>query len=183
MNLKSIIIGIFCLSALASCKIDKRYKLRPLPPQYAEKKGTGKVVVVLKAIVPEDDTFQLFYATDGTENYSQDTSLFTQVTGKDTPQDIVFQLPDEAAPTAIRLDFGENTRQDNITIENFTVTYYGKSLTISGNDFFQYFRVNECLEKGNKANVVKPKKANDNYDPVVFPEDKFKAALKTILVK
>lgn len=183
MKLKSIFLGIFCLSALISCKIDKRYKLTPLPAQYAEKKGTGKVVITIKAIVPEDDTFQLFYAIDNTDNFSQDLSLFTQIKGNNAAQDIVFQLPDEATPTALRLDLGENRWQDDITIEQLNVTYYGKSLTIKGNDFMDYFRVNENIKGAAHSNVLQPVIVDDNYDPISFSEGKFNAELKTILVK
>jgi hypothetical protein len=183
MKLRSVFIGIICLSAFTACKLEKRYKLSPLPPQYAETKGTGKVTVILKAVVTQDDTFQLFYTQDGSQNYSQDLSLFAQVKASDKAQDIIFNFPDEALPSALRIDFGENKNQEEIIIENLDVKYYDKTLTISAADFVTYYQPNEILKREGNTTVVTPKVIDDNYDPMIFSNDKFSASVKTILTK
>jgi hypothetical protein len=107
MKTKSILVGLFMLLSLVSCKkeTDKKEGNQKL----AELKETFDVNFNL--VVEKDDTFQLYYTEDGTLNFSDDKSIKSELKGSVDAQDVLFKLPADVLPTNIRLDFGDNPEQ------------------------------------------------------------------------
>jgi hypothetical protein len=74
MKTKSILVSLFALLALVSCK--RSWKRRS---KLAELEETFDVNFNL--VIEKDDTFQLYYTEDGTLNFSDDKSVKSVVRG------------------------------------------------------------------------------------------------------
>ena len=186
MKLKYCFVGLLAISSFISCKIDTGENKPEPAAQQEEKLSSGKVMITMNAIVPADDKFQVFYNEAGTLDFDGEHTVTVSVFGKDTPQDIRFSLPDEALPTALRIDTGDSKDQGKLTINSITVNYYDKSLVIKGGDeFLKYFQPNNLEKERSDATsatfTVKP--VNGNYDPMFYPSGELINALKGILVK
>ena len=94
------------------------------------------------------------------------------VKGSENSQTVVFNLPEEVIPTNLRIDFGHSQDQEAMTINNFKMTYAGKTFEAPGATFFKYFRPNEeCTEVDKvKALVIPVKKEGKYFGPSFYPE-------------
>ena len=124
--------------------------------------------VVLTAVVPKDDSFQLFYQDDAAQQFEDKKSLFVEFKGSDQPQDIVFKLPADELPYFLRLDFGVNKEQGPMVIKNFKIQYLGKTFEAHESDFFKYFYSNEQNQKVDTttATVTPIITQGGSYDPM-----------------
>lgn len=123
MKLKILFLSILTISFFSSCKNETDKKEGD--KNQAELKETFDVGFNL--VIPKDDTFTLYYTEDGTLNFSDDRSVKSVVKGSNNPQDLLFKLPADILPTHVRLDFGDNPEQGNITINSMNFKYLNKS--------------------------------------------------------
>ena len=133
--------------------VDKRYK------------------VTLDFIAKKDDSFSLFYTTDGSIDFTKIEPLWVEFKGDEIIQQIVFNIPENVVPTQIRLDFGVNKAQEEIIIRKFKMEHLDKSFEGSGPIFFEYFRPD--LTKtivDTETGVVKPViKKGKRQSPSFYP--------------
>lgn len=182
MKLKYCILGMLTLTTVLSCKIDNKEEGYTPEKTEAPKNVNSNVKITLDMIVPKDDTFQIFYNENGEMDYNGDLSLRVPVKGQEAPQKIEFPLKEEALPTTIRIDFGENPGQGKMTISKVTVKYFDKALEVSGADFFNYWSPNENLVVDKVAATLTPKSVNNSYDPMAYPSGQLVEALKPIVL-
>lgn len=185
MKFKYYLVALLAISSLVSCKKENTEdKQATEAGSKAENEASGKVAVVLNAVVPVDDTFQIFYSEAGTLDF--DHNMEVKVTGKATAQDITFALADDALPAAVRIDPGYVLEQKKLTINSVTFKYYEKSLVIKGGDeLLKYFSPGN-LDKDSadaKSVTFTVKDVNGSHDPMLYPTDALIDALKGILVK
>ena len=187
MKAKNILIGLLALGTVLACKEDKKENTKEAPAAVEveqNKTATGKVVVTLNAIVPVDDSFQVFYIEEDSLDFNGDFLIITPVKGKPEAQDIKFLLPDESYPIALRLDIGDNKKQGAINLNTVTVDYYGKSFVIKGGtEFLKYFYPNNVDVKNPTAASVTlvPVEVGDSHDPMFYPTPALLEALKTLV--
>jgi hypothetical protein len=167
MKTKNSILIFLLLIVLSSCKNDaKKEEVKAI----IEKPAIDKNIftVTLTATVKKDDSFQLFFSYDDKTPFEDKKSQFIEFKGSETPQDIVFKLPENELPYFLRLDFGVNKEQSDILIDKFRIDYQGKSVEIKGSDFFTYFYGNELTSKiDTKIGKVSPFITKEgNYDPM-----------------
>jgi hypothetical protein len=94
----------------------------------------------LDVVAHKDDSFHVFYTEDGTMNFSEDKSVWTEFKGSDESQKLIFDLPKGKIPTQLRIDYGLNKDQGEVKINSLEISYKGKSKLIPGADYFKYFR-------------------------------------------
>ena len=87
--------------AFYSCKDNKK----------EEVKVDKNFKVAFNAIVTKDDNFQIYYNEDGSIAFEADKYIDVAVKGKNEPQEIVFDLPEDVIPQAFRFDIGSNKEQ------------------------------------------------------------------------
>ena len=169
MKAKNIVIGIFSILTLISCKNESDKKEGD--QNQAELKETFDVNFNLT--ISKDDTFQLYYTEDGTLNFGDDRSVKSVVKGGETAQDVLFKLPADVLPTNIRLDFGENPEQGNVVVKSMKLKYLNNSYekTFSPSDpLSHYFYSIDTQVKLNDATstaeIVHPK--GQTYDPLMW---------------
>lgn len=175
MKLNKILFAFVIAIISISCKNDEKKE--------DEKKIYDQYKITLNAIVKKDDTFQVYYkeSSDDKEPFVEESSVRVDLKGSEKAQDIIFALPENAYPTYLRLDFGSNKVQPEISVNNFKVSYRDKLFTINGNQFFDYFIAEKAFVKFDKATAKAiPFVTEDgNYDPMFFSE----ATLNAEMVK
>lgn len=162
-------IAAVCLIALTffSCKQESK----PVTP--AEVKETSKTFdVTLDVTATKDDTFHLFYTDDGSINFNEKNSVWVEIRGKETSQQVVFKLPEDVLPTHLRVDFGINKNQENMIINNFKMSYLDKNFEAKGPLFFTYFYPNlECTNIDKDKGIIMPVKKGNTYSgPMFYPQ-------------
>jgi hypothetical protein len=151
MKTKSILVGLFMLLSLVSCKkeTDKKEGNQKL----AELKETFDVNFNL--VVEKDDTFQLYYTEDGTLNFSDDKSIKSELKGSVDAQDVLFKLPADVLPTNIRLDFGDNPEQGSVVVNSLKLKYLNNEFNVTKDLVTQYFYLlNEQVKQA--RSVLRP---------------------------
>jgi hypothetical protein len=133
----SFLIALVLLTSIFSCKNEEKNNTKP--EVAIEKKNPNVFTVTLNAIVPEDDSFQVYYKNDAESIFDEKNSIFVEFKGSNQPQDIVFNLPEDVLPNYLRLDFGTNKQQKEITVNNFKIEVFGKTFEARGKEFFNYF--------------------------------------------
>ncbi|MFP9097549.1 hypothetical protein ACLI09_00720 [Flavobacterium sp. RHBU_24] len=186
MKAKTILVGIFSLSMLMACKIDnKENNVQQPTAQPVEPQSTGEVTVVINAIVPANDNFQLFYGETASLDFDQ--NMVVPVTGKPEAQDITFNLPDDALPATVRIDPGDSKTQGKLTFNSVTIKYYDKSFVVKGGEeFLKYLQPGNLEKVASDATSITfvPKQISDGgYDPMFYPSGDLLNALHGILVK
>ncbi len=177
MKLKQILASTLFILALVSCKNDTKEVAKPDAAKLPETFNIAFNLTVLK-----DDTFQLFYTEDGSLNFGEQKSVKSVIKGSPTAQEILFKLPADVLPTNIRLDFGDNKAQDEITVNSMRLKYFAKTFNASENVVKKYFYTNDFqLKYDDKTSKVKAVITNGVYDPLMWSNDALGGELTKII--
>lgn len=175
MSIKKIILSLFVVTVLFSCK-DKDAK--------KDKKDTF-FTVTLNITSKIDDGFQVFYkeVNDDTVPFEESSVVNVNFKGGDQPQDLVFNLPANTIPTNLRIDLGNNKSTKEIIVNDFKMTYNDKTFDAKGVAFFNYFLPDEKLIKFDKAasKVLPLTTETGYYDPMVFSNDLLDAEIQKLV--
>ncbi|WP_413533397.1 hypothetical protein [Empedobacter brevis] len=174
--MNKILYGVLISSFLISCGDKKGERSKS-----NESNGDTVVPVVitdplkisLNAIISKDDTLEVYYRFEPNANFESMYVVSTPVVGKDSAQNIVFDLPTDKKPYDFRIDFGNNKEQSDIQIKNFNMQYKGNSFNVKDTLFYQYFWNNEFIDYTRNKAIVKPKSVNGTYDPIFMPREVF----------
>lgn len=151
-----------------SCKDDK--KTTEETPQVEAKDNSFKVSFDL--IAKKDDNFHLYYTEDGTINFNEKQSIWVPIKGSETEQEVVFKLPEDAAPTHFRVDFGHgvNKEQTEIVLKKFKMNYYDRAFEAKDSLIFNYFypnKDNTLLD--NTHATLRRSKVDQETAPSLYP--------------
>lgn len=179
-----LLIGFLSLFIFTACKNEPQTGA-PAEQQQAPAKPVINpeiFTITLTAVVKKDDSFQVYFKSEDGAAYDEKHSIFKEFKGSETPQDIVFELPETEEPSFIRLDLGVNKQQDPIVVKSFKINYAGKEVVLNEKEFFDYFIANDKTVKTDKAASTFTPIAGDSYDPMIFSgtllSDKIAAMLK-----
>ncbi|WP_299108177.1 hypothetical protein [uncultured Winogradskyella sp.] len=123
------------------------------------------LTVTVKAIVVEDDTFDLFFSEHILSQYNPDEHVSLKVKGGNNTQELVFNLPKEIYPIKLRLDVGAKEHNTVIKIDEVVFSTGNKKKIINSNEFDLIFKPNKYLEKTDGINTYKRQTINNFYDP------------------
>ena len=169
MKTKYFKLILFLTLSLFSCKNQEGNNVDSNLEKQKENINIFKIT--LNATVQENDSFQVYYKNDDQSKFDEAKSIFIEFKGSNQPQDIVFNLPEDELPSFLRLDFGTNKNQKEITVNSFRVDYLGKSFEVKGKDFFNYFYSNELVKVDKENSKVTPLTSKEgNYDPIFTSE-------------
>lgn len=127
----------------------------------------------LSADVSQNDTFSLYYTTDGSSNFSTIKPIWLDVKGQPKRQEITFELPENVKPQQLRIDLGNNPAQPPITLHRITLSYGGKALELPGTLIFSYFRPDFTKTKFDATTGVINGKYRDGkrQSPSLYPKE------------
>ena len=165
MKSKLIISALFLTFVLFSCKGDNKADAPQAVVDNSFKVSFG-------FIAKKDDNFHLYYTEDETINFNEKQSVWAEIKGSEAQQEVVFKLPEDAAPTHLRVDFGygENKEQPEIVLKNFKMSYYDKKFEVKDSLIFYYFypnKDNTILD--NKNATLKRVTLDQKTAPSVYP--------------
>lgn len=165
----NLIILLFSMSILFSCKNDKTESNTE-----AEKKETVDNVfkVTVNVIAKKNDDFCLLYTEDGSINFTQG-SVWQNLKGNENEQQVVFNLPKDVYPTQLRIDFGMNKEQEDITLKGIICEYNGKKKEIRGNDLGLLFRPDDskCTFDSSTGIIKAIIKDGQKQSPSFYPQE------------
>ena len=95
-----------------------------------------KIIVEINAIIPREDSIQLFYGLSGATDSDKELCATTEVKGSNDIQKIRFSIPVEKSIKKFRIAMGCNRRQDKIKIESFVLKSLRNSLSYNVIDNF-----------------------------------------------
>jgi hypothetical protein len=144
MKTKQILLFLMFTALFTGCKNEK--SIDSLDVVKPEEVVENAFKVTLEVIVKKDDDFSLYYTEDGSIDFSKIAPIWVGVKGSESPQKVVFTLPEEVLPTELRLDFGMNKAQEDIILKSVTMEYIGKTRTIGCPELVSFFRAddNKC---------------------------------------
>lgn len=177
----SLIITCLVFTTLFSCKENKETDQNN--PQSVEVVKEDFFKVTLDVVVKKDDNFHLYFTEDGSILFNEEKSVWNQIKGSDKPQTVVFTLPKDVLPTAIRLDlgYGVNPLQSEIEIINFNCSYFGKSINAKGIEFFDYFyNTPESSTIIPGTSKLKKLDKNQGIGLILYPNENLQAKIKSI---
>ena len=138
-----IVTLLFLSLAILSCK-NEEVKKSEENQVSNQPIGNDFFVVTLDLVAQKDDSFHVFFAEDGSINFTEENSVWFEFKGSPNSQKMVFNLPKERMPNQLRFDFGVNKEQGDVKINNIEITHKGKAFNISGSEFTKYFWPNEA---------------------------------------
>jgi hypothetical protein len=112
------------------------------------------MTVVVKASVPQDDTFQLFYWTEDETKFKIVNSVRAKIKGRPDFQEIVFELPKMEDLFRLRLDIGENLGQGAVAISEIRFKKESNDYVFDAREFEQMFAPNKYISKNASGNFV-----------------------------
>ena len=170
MKAKSVLIGFFLALVLVSCKNEnsKDKSSDDSIEKIVQKKNVFKFTI--NAIVKKDDNFQIYYKENEQDDFVEKNSLYVSFKGSESPQDIVFELPEDVVPNYVRFDYGTNKEQTEVVFNSVQLNYLDKSFTIKNNELANFISFNEGTLKFDKAKgSITPFVLKDGtYDPMSF---------------
>lgn len=164
MQKKSQIIRIvFLLILTTSCNFKKNEfgaKDSQLDNDYA-------LEIELQYKISNDDIFEVYYTNSDKENFSSKKILRNKVFGSKNYKKVSFQFPKGEFPNKIRLDLGENRKQNCVRIKNIKIKYREKEIIISRQLLPHFFVTNKYLEYNSSNGVFRSSIVNNGYDPFI----------------
>ncbi len=133
-----------------------------------------QLVVELDAVIKKTDSIHTFYKTDGTINFNEIESFWTKVKGNNKNQNIKIVFPKNVKPNQIRLDFGNNIKQEEIVLNKVVATYKSNKFILKGKEIYYYLRVDESntfLDKN--LGVLKRLNPKQKTGPSLYPNGEF----------
>lgn len=124
-------------------------------------------------IVKKNDNMHLYYTQDGTIDFDEKNSVWMPVNGSEKTQTILFKLPEDVLPTAIRVDFGygKNPEQSDVELKTFKMSYFGKTVEANGVSILDYFYPNkENTEVIPGTSTLKRIKKDQESGPILYPQ-------------
>lgn len=168
--MKNIFIVALIALTFVGCKNEKTEENTTQQSGEAAAPKNDFFQVTLDVTAKKDDHFHIYFSEDGSINFTEENSVWSDVKGSESSQKVVFNLPKDVIPTQLRVDFGWTKDQGEIVINNFEMSYMGKTKTIPGADFFKYFRPNEGNTIVNEQNHSVKSLPNDGkVGPSAYP--------------
>ena len=130
--------------------------------------------VILTAKVIKDDVFQLFYWEKAEKSFKIKNSVKTKVVGEDKFQDIIFELPTLTDLFRLRLDIGENSKQQKVVIDKIEFNSQDGEIPFNVSEFDKLFAPNRFIEimgKGEYRGISGTSGKKSFYDPYFISID------------
>ena len=177
--MNKILLSVLILSFFVACSDKKNEESNPVENE-AVKVITDPLKVTLDAIVPQDDTLQIYYRFDSAMDFESMNMVSAFVKGDDSVQSIVFDLPTDPKIADFRIDFGNNQSQDEIAIKNLKLQYRANNFEAKDTLFYQYFWNNEFIDYQRDKAIAKPIMKDGKYDPIFLPREVFATTISTL---
>ena len=183
--MKMKLIFVFLLSVtLFSCKNEEKTNDAADGPVAEQEVDQNLLKVSFDLIVKKDDNMHLYYSEDGSINFNEKQSVWIPVKGSEQTQEVIFKLPENVLPTALRVDFGygKNETQSDVELKSFRLKYYDKIFEVKDTMIFNYFYPNlENTVVPFKTAILQRKAKDQPGGPILYPHTPLTVELEKIV--
>lgn len=170
--MKNITFFIVCVLFLSCNNVKKETLINK------QNVNNVQLIVEFKSLV--NDRFRVYYTINEKDEINGDYQLVNYTYGSDTMQSTIFTFPVGAFPYKIRLDLGENQKNEHLTVKNISIKYKNKILDGNYGKFMDYWSNNECLIFNNETfeyDIIPS--ANGKKGPLLISNPKLENELLT----
>ena len=166
-----IILSVLLVTILfTGCKNEEKGKPNEEPNEEAVL--SKNVIVTLDLTIKKDDDLQVYYTDKTSTDFNEKESIWQHVKGSEVPQKVVFNLPEDAFPTMVRIDFGVNKDQEDIILSGVGFEYLGKNFIVNSGLLPNYFRPQTETNIDFNTGIIKAiVKDGKRVEPALFPHE------------
>ena len=147
MTIFLICFAFSCKDSKNVSKQDLELKTEPgVTPLKKDNLSVEKFTLIIKGIITKEDNFQVFYIESEADSHTEQKSVWVKVSPSDYKQEIKFELPEGVYPKNLRIDLGNNKKQESITINELILKYKKYDFKIKGSDLLKYFKYNDEIK-------------------------------------
>lgn len=163
---RKILVLALAFATVLACKSDKKETEKAIEKETTKEEVVKKenITITLNAVVPQNDTFTIQYTEDKAFTFKPKDVVEVKVTGANTPQDLVFELPNKILPTKFMLKTGTNNYKD-VVINNVTISNDNRKFQVNQNNFIQFFNPNKFIDYNRTYKTFTSKKIGNNFVP------------------
>lgn len=163
MKFNKTFIPLFCFFLFSACG-EKNKKSSTNEVLVEQIDLEDRLIVRLRAIVPVDDEFELFFRGED-EQFNSENKIITKVKGSNQSQSIDFALDLFEYPTNLRIDFGRSPRQEAIKFQVLSFEFNKNVHSFTSEEMLKYFRPANGLEIDYSTGEVNISEVNGKHDP------------------
>lgn len=174
---KMILLSLSTLILSTSCSEEKKeLKTDKTTAQYEG------VEVIVEGVFKENDKISVFYDQNLEKgNFSSDKKVEKMVYGSPVLQKFVFQIPEDAEPTGIKIDLGVNPSQKEVTSKNISVAYQNDTINGDNGAFLNLFKFKNQLTYDENRFVYTIQGQDGAYNPYLSGMGDFREKLSKLL--
>ncbi len=142
------------------------------------------VQVVIETKFLQNDRIQLFWINNTTDTFNGEQMQNLNIYGKNDMQKLVFDLPKNARPKNVRIDFGgSNPNQPPISIKNITLKYKTDSIDGDNGKYETMWNGNGSMKYSSESLEYVLAPDNGSFDPILIGNEKLIKELTKLLKK
>ena len=173
--MKKIVLLVLASISLVSCGGDKKKKANDATADQ-EVVAKGNFSVDINGIYKKDDTIIFYYTQNGFE-CTDERAIKQAVVGSDLAQHIIFKLPAEVILENFRINLSNNSGQETVILNAFTIKRNDKSFDIQQVEFSKYLNFNENVSWDDTLKGFKFLSSKDGYIPRVLGNQELESKL------
>lgn len=127
--------------------------------------------ICVDATVEIDDFFEVFYLNKKLTKKNQFTEkkkIKKKIVGSKKNQKILLRLPDSARFYQFRIDLGNNTKHQKVSIKSIKLSYMNNNILINADLIKTFFFLNKFIDINDSNGVVKIKSNANGKDPFII---------------
>lgn len=142
-----------------------------LNPDFKLEKG---FLIKINMTVIYDDVFKVYYTENITEQFNENKTLQSKISGNKAEQIITFNFPKGIKPHKLRIDFGINKKQNYFDIKSIEINNYDDYLKIQQDSILTYFEIfnNNLFYDSISKHYKVVKGPNKKYLPSIFSTER-----------
>lgn len=121
--------------------------------------------IEIEILIGKKDKLEIFFKEDEMEGYDEHHKVQKMVDGKSQVQKLEFFLPSGIFPSSIRLDLGENIKQEQVQLQHIKFTFNEELLEMSLDEIPFFFVPNQYINYDRSSGRAELNELNSKYDP------------------
>lgn len=118
-----------------------------------------------------DDSLHVFYTETNSIDFSSKGEFWFKIKGENKNQRIKIDFPKAKQPKNVRIDFGNNKKNEKIILNKLKFKFQKNFFELKGNEIYYYFYADENNTNIDKKNGILTRKIkNVNKGPSLYPK-------------
>jgi len=157
---------IILITLLVSCKNNGKEQKEEI--EFTGRENEHFFRVTIRAMVPEDDVFEVYYYEMDQEGFLPNQFVPAKVKGSPNSQEINFELPDDVYPARLRLDLGKYRQQQKMRLDGVTLSFRQHNYEFSEAQLDKDLKPSRFLKYDTTDNTIETMVIDNRYDPYFY---------------